>query len=132
MTLRIAVAAGILLLMLGAYLVWKRPPRRLGRLDLAGLGIRGPAIVQFTTRSCAPCKAAAPRLQDGADQAGVPFRQIDVGERPEVARAYGIRTVPTIAVTGRGGRVMEVWTAVPPNGEVARAVHRVRTTLGTA
>jgi thioredoxin 1 len=123
--LRLGIAAGILLLMTGAYVLWKRPPRRLGRLDLAGLGIRGPAVVQFTTETCAPCKAAAPRLQDAADRARVPFEQIDVGRRPEVARTYGIRTVPTIAVTGRNGRVTEVWTALPANGEVARAIRRV-------
>jgi thioredoxin 1 len=130
--LRIAVAAGILLLMAGAFVLWRRPPRRLGRLDLAGLGIQGPAIVQFTTEYCAPCKAAAPHLQDAADQARVPFRQIDVGDRPELARAYGIRTVPTIAVTGRGGRVTNVWTAVPANGEVARAIRRVRAAPGSS
>jgi len=122
--LRIALAVGVLLLMTGAYVLWKRPPRRLVRLDLAGLGIRGPAIVQFTTKTCAPCKAAAPRLQDAADQARVPFRQIDVGQRPDVARACGIRTVPTIAVAGRNGRVTDVWTALPPNGEVAQAIQR--------
>jgi thioredoxin-like negative regulator of GroEL len=123
--LRAGIALGILVLMTGSYLLWKRPPRRLRRLDLAGLGIRGPAIVQFTTETCAPCKAVAPTLQDAADRATVPFQQFDVGQRPEVARAYGIRTVPTIAVTGRNGRVTEVWTALPASGEVARAIGRV-------
>jgi thiol-disulfide isomerase/thioredoxin len=129
--LRIGIALGVLLLMTGAYVAWKRPPRRLGRVELSGLGIREPAIVQFTATYCAPCKAAAPRLREAADRTGVPFWQIDVGRRPEVARTYGIRTVPTIAVTGRNGRVTEVWTAVPGGGEVARAVDRVKAGPGT-
>ena len=124
--IRVAVAAGALLVVLGAWLLWRRPPRRLGRADLAGLGIRGPAVVQFTTRYCAPCKAAAPHLQTAADESRVPFRQVDVGEHPDLARVYGIRTVPTIAVTGPGGRVMGVWTALPGNGEIVEAVRRAR------
>lgn len=124
MILRLLIAAAILAAVAGAYLLWRRPPRRLVRSDLAGLGIRGPAVVQFTTRYCAPCKAAAPHLQWAADEARVPFRQVDVGRLPKVARAYGIRTVPTIAVTGRGGRVLEVWTALPPDGEVARVARQ--------
>ena len=128
MILRAAIAAGVLALMLGGYVLWRRPPRRLGRRDLAGLGIKGPAIVQFTTRYCAPCKAAVPHLRHAAGSTRVPFQQIDVGDRPEVARDYGIRSVPTIAVTGRGGRVVAVWTALPPNGEIADAVRRASPT----
>lgn len=132
MILRTAIAAGVLLVMAGAYLLWKRPPRRLSRLDLAGLGIRGPALIQFTTRYCGPCKAAAPHLQEAANRAGVPFLELDVGERPETARTYGIRTVPTIAVTGRAGRTVGVWTSLPPDGEIVEAVHRATASLESA
>lgn len=124
MILRTSIAAGVLLLMVGGYFLWKRPPRRLSGLDLASLGIAGPAIIQFTTRYCGPCKAAAPHLQEAADRNGIPFLQLDVGERPEVARTYGIRTVPTIAVTGGAGRAVGVWTSLPSDGEIVEAVHR--------
>lgn len=132
MILRTAIAASVLLVLAGAYFLWKRPPRRLTGLDLAGLGIRGPAIVQFTTQYCAPCKAAAPRLQEAADRNGLPFLQLDVGERPEAARTYGIRTVPTIAVTGRAGRAVVVWTSLPPDGEIVEAVHRATSSVESA
>lgn len=131
MTLRLVVALAVLAAVGGAWALWRRPPRRLGKTDLARLGVRGPAIVQFTTRYCAPCRAAAPRLQSAADEARVPFRQFDVGDRPEVARVYAIRTVPTIAVTGRGGRVEGVWTALPPDGEIADAARRARSRART-
>ncbi|MGH2661398.1 MAG: thioredoxin family protein [Actinomycetota bacterium] len=124
MSLRLALAAGVLLVLAGGLALWRRPPRRLGLLELGELGVRGPAIVQFTTRSCAPCKAAVPRLEAAAQDTEVPFVQIDVGDRPEVARRYGIRTVPTIAVTGRGGRVLEVWTRLPHDGRVAETARR--------
>lgn len=100
-------------------LAWRRPPRRLGSSSLSSIGISGPAIVQFTTATCGPCKIAAPQLRAAADRAAVPYHQVDVGERPDVAQTYGIRRVPTIAVTGSGGKVLRVWTAV--SGEISEA-----------
>jgi thiol-disulfide isomerase/thioredoxin len=123
--IRLAVAVSLLIAVYGAWLLWRRPPRRLARADLGGVGIREPAIVQFTTRSCGPCRAAAPYLEEAAVRTGVAFRQIDVGNRPDLARRFGIRTVPTIALTGRGGRVLRVWTEVPDHGELTDAVGRV-------
>ena len=110
------------------YVLWRRPPRRLrgSHLDLEGLGIRGPAIVQFTAPYCAPCRAAAPRLAEVAGDARVGFAQVDVGQRPDVARALRIRTVPTIAVADGGGRVLGVWTGLPSTGEIAELASRAR------
>jgi hypothetical protein len=128
--LRIAILVAVFVLVAAAVLVWRRPPRRLDgrRLDLDDLGVTGPAIIQFKTRVCATCRAAAPVLHETAVDEAVRYAQVDVGERPEVARAYGIRTVPTIAVADRQGRVLGVWTGVPLNGEVAQAARRARST----
>ena len=112
MTTRLLLAAAIFALVALSVIAWRRPPRRLGASSLASIGIRDPAVVQFTTATCAPCKVAAPHLRSAADRAAIPYHQIDVGERPDVARAYGIRRVPTIAVTGPGGKVLGVWTGL--------------------
>lgn len=126
MLVRLAIAAAAIgFVALLAYL-WRRPPSRLRRLNLSSLGVRGPAVVQFAMHSCAPCVAAEPGLRAAAEDAGVPYRRIDVGEEPDVARRYGIRRVPTIAVSGRGGKVVGVWTAVPSNGEIAESARRAR------
>lgn len=123
MEVRLLVAAltiaGVTLLAVA----WRRPPRRLGGSSLASIGVREPSIVQFTSPTCAPCRAAAPHLRETAEQAGISFRQVDVIERPDVARAFGVRRVPTIAVTGRRGEVVGVWTS--PNGDIATAAARV-------
>jgi thioredoxin 1 len=124
--LRILVAVAIVAAVAMAYMMWRRPPRRLAKGTLATLGVRGPALVEFVTEGCPPCQAVAPRIRDAAERARVPFLQIDVGVKPEVARTYGIRSVPTVAVTGAGGRVLDVWTAIPPDGEVAEAARRAR------
>jgi thiol-disulfide isomerase/thioredoxin len=121
---RAAVAAAVLVLSFAAYRLWKRPPRRLAGLSLRELGVRGPAIVQFSTRWCAPCKVAAPKLVEAARRAEVEYAEIDLEERPEVAARYGIRTVPTIAVTGRTGLVLRTWTKLPPDAEIAEVVRK--------
>lgn len=123
---RLAIALGVIAAIYLAYRVWRLPPRRISRMDLAELGITGPVIVQFSTELCSPCKATLPELRDTARAADVEFSQIDVGRRPEVARRYGIRTVPTIVVAGSGGRVLGVWTSIPPNGEIADAARRAK------
>ncbi len=126
MELRLLLAVGVIAaLSLGA-LAWRRPPRRLGRATLAGIGVREPAIVQFTTPICSSCKAAVPQLREAADRAAVPFLQVDVAEQPDVARDLGVRRVPTIAVTGLGGEVVGVWTTV--SAEISSAAARARTT----
>lgn len=124
MAVRVAVLVVVLASMAAAWALWRRPPRRLTVRGLATLGISTPAVVQFTTPSCAPCRAAAPHLRRAAEDHDIPFVQIDLSERPEAASRYGIRTVPTIAVAGREGRVLEVWTALPPPEELADAARR--------
>jgi thiol-disulfide isomerase/thioredoxin len=128
--LRLLVAVAIVAAVALAYVMWRRPPRRLAKGTLASLGVRGPALVEFVTEGCPPCREVAPRLHAAAAEARVPFLQIDVGAKPEVARTFGIRSVPTVAVTGAGGRVLDVWTAIPPDGEVAEAARRARVNGG--
>jgi thioredoxin-like negative regulator of GroEL len=81
-------------------------------------------VVQFTSDLCGPCKAAAPRLAEAADRGGVQFAQVDVADRPEVARRYGIRTLPTIVVAGPGGEVVGAWTALPGDRALEDAVRQ--------
>jgi thiol-disulfide isomerase/thioredoxin len=124
MLVRLVIAAVVVAASFGAYAAWKRPPRKLGRLSLTDLGLTGPAIVQFSTRNCAPCHMAQPKLIETAELASVEYAQIELDDRPEVANRYGIRTVPTIAVTGAQGQVLGVWTRLPENGEILEAARR--------
>lgn len=102
------------------FALWKRAPRVL-RIDLGDLGIVGPAIVQFTTPYCAPCKTNRPVLIAAAEAAGVEYAQIDLDERPDVMHRYGVRTAPTIVVAAGSGEVLGTWTSLPINGEIRDA-----------
>ena len=126
MLVRLLIAAVVVAGSFATYALWKRPPRKLERLTLADLGVSGPAIVQFSTRNCAPCHMARPKLIETAARASMEYVQIELDERPEVAHRYGIRTVPTIVVTGPRGRVLGVWTRLPDNGEILETAKRAR------
>ena len=122
---RLLIALAVPALAYAVWRLWKRAPN-VPRLDLRDLGVPGPAIVQFTTPYCSPCKSNARTLRRFASEADVPYAQVDLGERPELAGRYGIRTVPTIVVAAGDGRVVGTWTELPANGEIRDAALSVR------
>lgn len=124
MVLRLLFLSGAVLVLFVGWRMWRRAPAGLSWLDLTDLGVPGPAIVQFGTKLCAPCRASAPRLEEAAGRAGLAYAQVDLDDRPDVARRYGIRTVPTIIVAGPGGEVLEAWTSVPEPARLEEAALR--------
>ena len=76
-------------------------PGRHSRIEPADLGPNlGPrTFVEFTHPLCGECRDWERRLAGGTD----PLVTIDVRERPDLARKYGIAVVPTVlAVDGDG------------------------------
>lgn len=65
----------------------------------------GPVVVDFAARWCGPCKALAPVLAGlSRDHAGrIKVVTVDVDQAPEIAQAYGVRSMPTL-IAFRGGR----------------------------
>jgi Domain of unknown function (DUF4395) len=81
-------------------------PRRHPHLDPADVpGLNGAprAYVEFTHPLCADCLAWEQRLRDR----GEPVVTLDVRDRPDLARKYGIAIVPTVLAVGPDGAVLE-------------------------
>jgi Domain of unknown function (DUF4395) len=70
--------------------------------DLDGLGGAG-AYVEFTHPLCSECHEWEDRLRSEPE----PLLTLDVSERPELARKYGVAIVPTVLRVGRDGLVLE-------------------------
>jgi thioredoxin 1 len=72
------------------------------------LEAEGPVLVDFWAEWCAPCKMIAPSLEALAKEYAGRARvgKLNVDENPQVAEAYGIRSIPTLLVF-RGGKVVE-------------------------
>jgi hypothetical protein len=80
-------------------------PRRHDQLDPADLGeLNGhrTAFVEFTHPLCADCREWERRLRNQA----APLLTVDVRERPDLARKYGIAIVPSVFEIGDDGTVL--------------------------
>ncbi len=81
-------------------------PRRQDRLDTAdlpGLDAAGTTYVQFTHPLCSECRDWDRRLAERSEA----LVTLDVRERPDLARKYGIAIVPTVVAVGADGAVLE-------------------------
>jgi thiol-disulfide isomerase/thioredoxin len=79
----------------------KRPP------GLENLRPGTPAILYFTTPECAPCKTIQrPALQRLQQQLGGQLQVIEINaaEKPDLAGAWGVLSVPTTFVLDPQGR----------------------------
>ena len=97
------MCAGCELYRLGARLRGIRE-RHIDRVDLGDLGevaahAGGDLVVQFTHPLCSECRTTEQRLRAEGRQVVT----VDVRERPELARKYGIALVPlAVAVAANG------------------------------
>jgi uncharacterized protein DUF4395 len=75
------------------------------RIDAADLnGLRGgPAYVEFTHPLCSECQDWEERLRSEPE----PLLKLDVSDRPDLARKYGVAVVPTVLRVAPDGAVLE-------------------------
>ncbi len=77
----------------------------------AGLDLRTPTIVYFTTPMCIPCKT---RQQPALNKLRTQLKghlqvvQVDASEYPEVAQRWGVQTAPTTFVIDATGKAIAV------------------------
>jgi hypothetical protein len=96
----------------------ERYPRR-DSVDPAEVGLSGAGVgvVAFSTPYCIPCRNWEAALAGSH----VPFVKVDLGERPELARRYGVSATPLVlAVRLPGGEVIERYGGDPDPDDVAR------------
>jgi hypothetical protein len=80
-------------------------PRHHGQIevtDLDGVG-GGPAYVEFTHPLCSECHDWERRLSSEPE----PLLKLDVSDRPDLARKYGVAVVPTVLRVAPDGAVLE-------------------------
>ena len=68
-------------------------------------------VLRFTATWCGPCKGVAMTLQNV--KTTLPIEVIDIDEKSDIAREYGIRSVPTLIMLDENTEVKRVSGALP-------------------
>jgi thioredoxin len=68
------------------------------------LGSEQPVIVDFWAEWCGPCRAVAPVLDQIAEERSTELRvvKVNIDEEPDLARRYGVMSIPTIILFKAG------------------------------
>jgi thioredoxin 1 len=82
-----------------------------------------PVIVDFWADWCAPCRMVAPILDQIAEERAGDIRvaKVNIDEQPDLARRFGVQSIPTI-VLFRGGEPAAATLGAQPKGALEKAL----------
>jgi len=53
-------------------------------------------VVQFSAAWCGPCKVLTKTIEQNEDKFNIPIYKVDIDDAQDLAKALGIRSVPTV------------------------------------
>ena len=75
-------------------------------------------LIDFWASWCGPCRMVSPIIDEIAEeQDAVKVCKVNVDEQPELAQAFGVMSIPTLAVV-EGGKVVEQAVGSRPKADI--------------
>ncbi|MDW5298569.1 MAG: thioredoxin [Sedimentibacter sp.] len=77
-------------------------------------------LLDFWAPWCAPCRMVAPVIDEIAGEVtNAKFGKINIDEQPELATAFGIMSIPTLAVM-KNGKIVNSMVGVRPKASILK------------
>lgn len=67
--------------------------------------IKERAVVDFYATWCGPCKMFGPIFEELSEESDINFVKLDVDKNDDIARKYGVMTIPTVILFENGEEV---------------------------
>lgn len=75
--------------------------------------VQGDAVVDFHASWCAPCRMVSPVLQKIESESDLVILKVDIDENPDLARRYGVMSIPTMILFRADGSTKTIVGAKP-------------------
>ncbi|MBL8860309.1 MAG: thioredoxin [Planctomycetes bacterium] len=87
--------------------------------DVVERSLTTPVVLDFWAPWCQPCKTLSPTLEKVARESGgrVVLAKVDIDTNPELADAFGVQSVPTVALLV-GGKIVDGFVGAQPEAKV--------------
>ncbi|MBX4938836.1 MULTISPECIES: thioredoxin [Rhizobium] len=84
-----------------------------------------PVVVDFWAEWCAPCKTIAPSLEEiEVEMEGkVKVAKLNIDENPEIARRFGVLSIPTLVIF-EVGEVASISVGAKPKTAILNWIHQ--------